>query len=148
MSKDIIGRIADYSVIVIALSALVVSVWQVKLFQEHNKLSVKPYLDFSLIQTDSTITVYFYNDGLGPAIIKEMTFESNDTTYSSLGKVLVARDEMKNVVKRFNYSKNSVIATGDEKLLVELRGNHMRKVKVTIFYETVYEEKSVFQFYF
>ncbi len=148
MNQKKIEQLANYSVVIIALSALVVSIWQVKLFQNHNKLSVKPYLDFHLIQEDSTLTVSFSNEGLGPAIIKQISYNYDGNEFRSLENLLKADNEKKNVLLSFNYSRNSIISSGDEKLLVKLFDSETRGVKVKIVYETIYEERDEFNFSF
>jgi len=96
MGKIKIEKLSQYAVIIIALSALFVSVWQVRISHQHNKLSVKPYLDFHLIQIDSTLEVSFSNEGFGPAIIKKMTFTHNGKNYESLQDLLVGSGEIEN----------------------------------------------------
>ena len=148
MSKITIEKIANYSIMIIALVALLVSIWQVQLFQNHNKLTVKPYLDSSLIQEDSILTVTFSNKGLGPAIIKNMIFAYEGSSYDTLEKLLIASNEKKNTIGSFNYSENSVVSSGEEKLLVKLLSRETRGVIVTIDYETIYEDKHRYQFEF
>ncbi len=148
MSQTRSEKLANYSTILIAVSALVVSVWQVRLFQEHNKLSVKPYLDYHLLQEDSTLTVSFSNKGLGPAIVKDITFGYQEKQYPSLSEVLKAADEQNNILTSFNYGKNSVTSSGEKKLLVKLVDSNLREIKVTIIYETIYEERDKFEFSF
>ncbi len=148
MALSKVERLSHYAVIVIALVAVVVSFWQLQLTHKHNRLSVKPYFDAHLIQVDSVLTVSFSNEGFGPAIIKQMSFVYNGKTYSSLEKYLEASGEKKNRMASFNYNKNSVIASGDKKLLVKLKGMQYRAVKVVIDYESIYEEKRTYDFQF
>ncbi|MEH0739959.1 hypothetical protein H4F05_00435 [Vibrio cholerae] len=64
------------SSLVIAALAFVVTIWQSVLAREHNRLSVRPYLevlgDFSF---DSPISVKIVNHGVGPAILKSISAE-------------------------------------------------------------------------
>lgn len=60
------------STVLMALCALATSVWQGYSFQQHNKLSLRPYLEFEA-NTDPTadghiaFVMYINNNGLGPA---------------------------------------------------------------------------------
>ncbi len=148
MSKIKIEHLSHYAVIIIALSALFVSVWQVRISHQHNKLSVKPYLDFHLIQIDSTLEVSFSNEGFGPAIIKKIIFNHNGKEYESLQDLLVGTGEIENRLGSYNYSENTIIAGGDHKFLVKLKNRETRGIKVQIEYMTIYEEKGVFNFSF
>ena len=111
MGKIKIEQLSQWAVIVIALSALFVSVWQVRISHQHNKLSVKPYLDYHLIQIDSTLEVSFSNEGFGPAIIKKITFTHNGKKYNTLRDLLRGMDEIPNLLGSFNYSENTIIAS-------------------------------------
>lgn len=148
MKKKSLEKTSNYAVILIALIALFVSIWQIKIAQNHNKLSVKPYLDYHLIQIDSALTVSISNHGFGPAVIKNISFEHNGTTYSSLENFLKDSGEIKNRLGSYQYSKNSILPAEQTKLLVKLKGIQLRNVKVFIEYETVYEEKKSFNFRF
>lgn len=141
-------KASHYAVIFIAVLALFVSIWQVRVGHRHNQLSVKPYLDFHLDQSHSMLLVTFSNEGFGPAILKKLEFEYEGEVYPTLEKCLVATGEIDNVKYRYNYSKNSIIASGTEKLLVHLNGSQVRGVSVRMEYEDIYETKGTFEFTF
>ncbi|WP_299108430.1 hypothetical protein [uncultured Tenacibaculum sp.] len=148
MKKISLEKVSNYAVILIAFIALFVSIWQIKVAQNHNKLSVKPYLDYHLIQIDSALTVSISNHGFGPAVIKRISFEHNGIKYSSLEDFLKNTGEIKNRLGSYQYGKNSILPAEQTKLLVKLKGIKLRNVKVFIEYETVYEEKKSFNFSF
>lgn len=148
MKKISLEKVSNYAVILIALIALFVSIWQIKVSQNHNKLSVKPYLDYHLIQMDSTLTVSISNHGFGPAVIKKISFERGGITYSSLENFLQESGEVKNRLGSYQYGKNSILPAEQTKLLVKLKGTRLRNVQVFIEYETIYEEKKSFNFSF
>lgn len=148
MAQSKIEKLANYSVILIALVALIVSVWQVKLFQNHNKLTVKPYLDSHSVQEDSTLNISFSNKGLGPAIIQSITFESGNKKYTTTNDLLMGIGEMENAIRRFNYSKNSVLSSGEKNLLVQLKNTDYRDVNVIIVYESIYGDEEILKFSF
>lgn len=66
--------LADWAAVVIALSALFVSLQQGFQQRKHDRLSVKPHLDTfehsDLTDKVATLTLTLSNNGLGPAIIK------------------------------------------------------------------------------
>lgn len=148
MKKISLEKLSQYSIILISISALFVSIWQINISQNHNKLSVKPYLDYHLTQIDSVLSVNISNSGFGPAIIKKTTFIHKEKKYNSLEKLLQDLDEIKNRRGSYQFSKNSIIPAEKTKLLVQLRGEHLRNVQVKIEYETIYEEKEKFEFNF
>lgn len=143
-----IEKASHYAVVFIAVLALFVSIWQVRVGHRHNQLSVKPYLDFHIDQSDSSLLVSFSNEGFGPAILKELTFEYEGVTYPRLDTYLKSTGEIDNVQQMYNYSRNTVVASGSEKLLVQLRGSDVRGVKVRMEYEDIYEKKGEFRFTF
>ena len=143
-----IEKVSHYAVVFIAVLALFVSIWQVRVGHRHNQLSVKPYLDFHIDQSDSSLLVSFSNEGFGPAIIKELTFEYEGVTYPRLETYLKATGELDNVRHMYNYSPNTIVASGSEKLLVKLKGSDVRGVKVRMKYEDIYKKQDEFQFTF
>lgn len=141
MGLSRIEKLSHYSVVVIAVSALVVSIWQAGITIKHNKLTVKPFLDFHITQIDSTITVQFSNEGFGPAILEDVSFFYEDEKYQTVWQVLEEMDELQNWAGSFNYNPGTVIAPGAEKLLVSLKGGqHIRGVKAVFRYKSIYEE--------
>ena len=148
MSKSNIEKLANYSVVLIALLALVVSFWQVKLFQNHNKLTVTPYLNSNVFIEDSILMVSFSNKGLGPAVLKEMSYEINDTTYSTIFDLLKDTNDADNILKTYNYSPESVVSNGETKILVHLKNPKARGIKVNIKYSSIYNEEKEIMFEF
>ncbi|CAM1343638.1 hypothetical protein [Tenacibaculum amylolyticum] len=143
-------KLSHYAVIIIALSALVVSITQTRIQQKHNKLTVKPYLGYSLNQSfdDDLLTVYITNDGFGPAIVDKIIFIYNGKTYKTLEDYLKASGESKNRRGSYNYNKNSVFRSNEKNLLVSLKGLKHRGVTVKIYYKSIYQEKGELTFTF
>ena len=119
-----------------------------KLKDKHNKLTVQPYLDYHLIQSDSILTVEFSNQGFGPAIIKSMTYSYNNKIYNSLEDFLKNSGEIRNRLGSFQYGKNTVVASGERKLILKLKNRNLRGVTVNISYESLYEDSKEFSFKF
>ena len=67
-------RTLTFSAMFISCLALIVSVWQVISIQEHNRLSLAPYLQVSpRLLGDSNTGLYLENAGNGSAFIKSAT---------------------------------------------------------------------------
>lgn len=143
-----IERLSHFGVLIIALCALFTSIWQGRIAHRHNKLTVKPYLDSSIIQENDTHRVTFSNEGFGPAILKKISFSHQGKTYDTLYEALEAANEKENITGSFNYGENTVIAPGATKLLVSFHGRKLRNIKVTIDYESIYQESFRFEFEF
>ncbi len=148
MKRVSLEKLSHYAIMVIALCALVVSVLQTRIQHNHNKLSVKPYLDSSTIQEDSTLVVTITNEGIGPAIIKNMSFIHQDKTYTNLYELLKSVGESKNIMGTIHYSKNSIFPSGKAQFITRLRGRHERNIRVLIDYESIYEEVQHYEFSF
>lgn len=132
--------------VVIAVSALIVSIWQANIAIQHNKLTVKPYLDYSLLQEDSLLTVHFSNEGFGPAILEKIDFYYEGKQFNTIWDVLKEMDEVDNWRGSFNYSPGSVIAPGVDKLLISLHGGiHARGIQTVILYKSIYEESKPYR---
>jgi hypothetical protein len=150
MKSTKLEKLSHYAIIVIALSALVVSVMQTRIQHNHNKLTVKPYLHHSLDQNfdDDLVTVYIVNDGFGPAIVEQITFTYKDKTYYSLEDYLNASGEIKNRRNSYNYGKNSVFKSNQKNLIFKLNRLQERHVKVDIKFKSIYDEEGSYSFIF
>ena len=141
-------KLSHYAVVVIAISAVVVSVWQVKLAQTHNKLSVRPYMDFfSGWNSETEWQVTLSNEGVGPAILKEIEFTYQGQTYSNWDEVLTAADLNAYRINSTTFSKDSPFAVGKTMLFIKLNRSEdgLRQrlgIDVKIKYESIYEEPS------
>lgn len=136
-----IEKLSHYAVVVLAVSALVVSIWQANITIQHNKLTVKPYLDYIIMQQDSVLTVQFSNQGFGPAIIDQVDFYYQDKYFENIWGVLEEMGETSNWRGSFNYGPGTVISPGVEKLLISMAGGqHSRGIKTIVQYKSIYEE--------
>jgi len=86
------------SSIVIALCALVFSIWQGIQARRHNRLSVRPYLTSSMHNSEDngiySHAVYLENNGLGPALIDEFVMKCDGRIIT-----LLAYDQIKRILK-------------------------------------------------
>jgi hypothetical protein len=74
IKKSIIGHLADYSSFVISICALALSIYSAWESREHDKISVQPRLEFSMVanQNMPEVGIYIENTGLGPAFVADM----------------------------------------------------------------------------
>jgi len=73
-------ELRDASLGAIALSAMVVSVWQGLVTRKHARLSVKPWLEFTWVDRNKPATgsLTLQNNGLGPAVVTGVSLAIND----------------------------------------------------------------------
>ena len=148
MGKIKSEQITNFAVILIALSALFVSIWQGRLLQKHNKLSVKPYLTAELNQGDTTLTANLLNEGFGPAIIKKVNFSYQGQTYSSLEDLLKGSGEIENRLESWSLNEGTIISGNSSRLIVKLKGREVRGVEIEIEFISIYEEREKKLFFF
>ena len=93
--------IISISAIFIALSSLIVAIWQNILTRKHNKLSVKPLIciDYHFTDDEELNGIYLDNTGLGPAIIKSFRVFIDEDEILSLNKNFLVINEL---IKTFN----------------------------------------------
>ena len=144
MSKT--EKLSHYAVVFIAVSAVVVSIWQVRLSQTHNKLSVRPYMDhFSGWSSPTDWEISLSNAGVGPAILKSIEFRHKGNTYQSWDGVLKAANLTDRWINSTTFGKDSPFAVGKTVTFLKLRRpedslTSSLGIHVKIKYESIYEE--------
>jgi len=138
---------SHYAVVVIAISAVVVSVWQVKLAQTHNRLSVRPYMDFfsGYVDNDNHWQITLSNEGVGPAILQSTEFTYQGKTYYTWDEVMTAANLNDYRRGGVTFSKDSPFAVGKTVIFIRLlrAEEHLRGdlgIDVKIKYESIYGE--------
>ncbi len=148
--------------IVLACTAVVISIWQGCETRRHNKLSVKPLLSITIStsENDSLMGVWIDNNGTGPAIIKEFfvhldgqptkvdSRETANKVYRDAGinisaikfgcpvpSVSLRHGGQFNII---SYPKNNWTTKGKEEFKKRL--SHL---SFTFIYESIYKEKFV-----
>jgi len=123
-SKWDFDRVASCSAIFIALVAMVVAVYEARVTREHQEISVWP----SLIQYNSSIPkvgekymnfgMYIKNNGIGPAIVKKITYKHEGDDYENLSDIILklAGKNIKNII-RADKATIKVLLPGEERLL-------------------------------
>lgn len=145
MSMSKTEKLTQFSVLLIAVCAVVVSVWQVRISQQHNKLSVRPYLDFfSGWSGENSWRLSLLNEGVGPAIVKSTELIYKGKTYSHWDAVLDAAGIREKRINSTNIGTNSPFATDKEVTFVELERDPMNAtaygISIIIKYTSIYEE--------
>ena len=147
-------KISQFAILVIALAAVFVSVWQGVMTREHNKLSVKPLLDYNNIwdrTNEETIQkVSVSNKGIGPAILKNMTFYLGEKCIPSIRLTLKDASKQEELVSMMTYGTNTPLTPSKEAILIWLRkkDNSRSGIRVKIDYESIYGDDFTLDFGF
>ncbi|OEK04189.1 hypothetical protein [Roseivirga misakiensis] len=148
MSKG--EKVTQFAVVTIALCAVVVSLWQGRISQrqleiavEHNKLTVKPYLELikSIDGSEGTLEIMLSNQGYGPAVIKNVKLSHEGKIYDAWNPLLAAANEGNNIRQIYNYDPNSVVAPGVDRVILRLKTPQTNKgIAIVMTYESIYNE--------
>lgn len=142
-------KITQLSVVVIAISAVAVSLWQGHMTQKHNKLSVRPYFDITVMRygkLDSLhdFSVQLSNEGYGTAIIKEFVITAHGKEHINWGPALKEMGTLDRLDGTHNLTNGDVFASGKTLTLLELGGvslEETRNWKIRITYQSIYQEE-------
>ena len=154
---------AGISSAIIALCAVVLTIWQANVQRRHNRLSVKPYLTTWSHREDKGLQIDVLNNGIGPALIK--TFKVYVDSHEINGQDLeVVRKAVKVLFANYNHEVpyNSFLSEGymmsakEVRCLVSINflgpnypaveeiAHAGKRVKVHIEYESIYTERFVY----
>ncbi|MBL4871017.1 MAG: hypothetical protein JKX72_08690 [Robiginitomaculum sp.] len=161
----------DVVAVIIALCAVLLSVWQGMATRQHNKLSAMPHLDMSLRGYDGADMrgLRVDNAGLGPAFIKEVTFSywgepivKNDMDRDKKRQILQVvldrigwpkDDASRNRILRTSLPAGSVLKSGREiyifGIATKLSENEFKQfqgLEVKIVYQTIYNDTCILEF--
>ncbi len=133
--------------ITIATLAVVISIWQGFEQRRHNRLSVKPLLNFETVAHNQTKTIRLSNDGLGPAIIKEfyvtMDGEKIDANVQNPWTPVVENRGLTGQVSQMWYLAESSILKPEKSynlLSWPLDSMAQLDIQVVIAYESIYQQ--------
>lgn len=150
MAMTKIEKLSHYAVVLIAVMAVGISVWQGRISQRqleltirHNQLSVKPFLDATRFTSsdDHMMEVLLSNQGYGPAIVKKFELIYEGKSYPHWNAVFDASGENENIRYLRNYAEGSVIAPGREDALFRLKTSFENKgITLKVTYQSIYEE--------
>ncbi len=144
MSKT--EKMSHFAVVFIAICAVVVSVWQVQLSQRHNRLTVRPYFNFST-GTVTTATKHEFqlsvtNGGYGPAIIKDFQISVDGQEVRHWNAAVDQLADSVLMTGAANFGSGDVFPPGKEEILLTLeRYVSENRIKLRIVYESIYNEQ-------
>lgn len=143
--------------VTMALCALATSIWQGYSFQQHNKLSLRPYLEFEAnvdpaANGRKAFAMFVNNNGLGPAEITHATFEIDgkqlQTAHNIWQALGVSAAEncfgAGNVARFYKIGDRQMVirATDEPCTLTDDQFNRLMKtLKITLHYKSLYGEE-------
>lgn len=118
--------IQKHASIIIALSALCLTIWQGRLTRRHNMLSVKPIIDSWFFYSENELHFWIKNKGLGTAIITdfEMALNNNKLTHENLKaelEKLPLNITYKAVIGELNAHGNTSLAKDEKVDLIKIQ---------------------------
>lgn len=136
--------------VAVAVLAMVATAWQAAIAREHNRKSTMPILGFHGDHRDGS-HIYMRNDGVGPAIIKEVRYFVDSTPCSDIDEfdTKLSVPTHLNEYIRAKISLPITIGVGHSVLLLTLKGKAtdeqlvnslVARVDFQILYESVYGE--------
>ena len=136
-------KIDSYALTVVAISALAVSIWQVNLQRRHDRLSVKPYLQF-ITETldDGYLRLKLRNKGSGVAILTRYYIGHQDTNHRSWRKAFASIDTSMVMRNEISFGRYNLVPNEDLTLMeYKPRKLDTANLKYYIEFESIYEEK-------
>lgn len=141
-------RINSIAFLIIAASALFISIWQGIENRNFNKLSLKPYLKYDFSNTDEGLSISIRNAGQGVAIVKGMRVLVDEKPHGSWKSALASISEEIEILKE-TWVYNEAIFTPSEKLtLIKMTpvDFNNKQLKIEITFESIYEESQMREF--
>ena len=148
----------------IALLALFTAVYFNYKSQEHNRFSVKPFLDIMTIRSEKKkyYKILLRNKGIGPAIIDKLQFKYGNTYYNNFKELLDSLNESiknKDIIDAYTkldyYKnlKNSGLSDKESVTLVSIKelqqvnGFHdiIKDVSILVTFHGIYEKEQTKQ---
>ncbi len=141
---------------VVAIFALVVTIWQGRQNYKHNKMSVLPKLSitrpFDGTGKENTVSVDFINSGIGPAIIKDfiLTYDGKEVSknnYKTYKDFLTEKAFNVKILYIYFFSSGATISVNEYCEVFAFqhkRGQDVSfidKLGLRIHYQSIYEDK-------
>lgn len=146
MSRTKSERITNISVIIIALAAVFISIWQGYVTQKHNRLTVRPYFDLTPATRSTNSGQEFYlqltNQGYGLGIIKAFEISVDGQQVPNWNAALNKLGIEGQMRQASNFKPKDVFAAGKEQDLVTI-GDYVGegRINLRIVYQSIYEER-------
>jgi hypothetical protein len=161
-ASDLTGTTIAVGTVVIAVAALVVSIWENAAARKHNRLSVRPLLRVDCLgERQGPLSVTLVNSGVGPAIVENFTAELNGESLpsSELHPVDCALKRLGVAPEEYVYftpwpgeaisagEKLTLLTfpkTAEDRVAAERLKSLLPKICLCISYKSIYDEKFVF----
>jgi len=141
-------RIQSTAAMLVAVIALLISVWQGCEERRHNRFSVRPLLNFDLYSSSGTRTIRLANEGLGPAVFKQFIIEIDGKKFNAddgnpWEAVLEKRDLRNNFSQMYYYANGTIMQSNKSASLLVWKVDSVRQLDIVIdvIYESIYEER-------
>lgn len=156
MSK--FNKLDSYALLIIALSAVVISVWQVNLTRSHNeltvnltrthnKLTVQPYIKFGSIDLDdeegNRVQFTVHNKGAGAALVKSFQIKMNGEDYDTWQEAFSAADSTISIPQTTTMGAGIIVAPGETITMCTISRDdpsYNYSLNFTIEFESLYQE--------
>lgn len=141
-------RINAVSLLIIAASALFISIWQGMENRNFNKLSLKPYLKYDFANDSEGLSISIRNAGQGVAIVKRMQVLIDEVSYTSWQSALKTISDDIQILQEAWVDDEEIITPSERLVLIKMMPVDFqnKELKVRITFESIYEESQVREF--
>lgn len=134
----------------VAVCALVISIWQSYSIQQHNRLSLRPYLQSVFnFNNNGSWDLHIFNQGTGPAQVTDVQYKVDGQSYPDRDAFLKALGEKpecytKGYIQRFYKVEDQQIVFGTQnsecfKTEPQLR-SMLNRIQIVLNYQSLYGE--------
>ncbi|HHH50098.1 MAG TPA: hypothetical protein ENK52_03875 [Saprospiraceae bacterium] len=129
-------KLLAISAIIVSISALFVSAYQVKVLSMQKDAAVWPYIRIEVSWGPEYYTIKISNQGIGPGIIKNISFDLKDTSFTRidyLANYCLSQLE-DSIVSKTSYSYSNIesngtaLIAGESVKILNFKGD-MRKIQ-------------------
>ena len=142
MPKKTISKLDSYALMIIALSALFVSIWQVNLQRKHDRIAVMPYLDWVKEKDAEGFTrLNLKNKGFGPAVFQKGDIVLEDSAFKDWKKALAYLDSSIDVKQHVTFGAFTLLPGEDITLVTAKGGKEVIQIKFQVQFKNVYDDE-------
>lgn len=134
----------------VAACALIISIWQGYSMQQHNKLSLRPYLETEFnYAKDGSLELYINNNGMGPAQVTSVSYSVDGVKQPNSAAFLLALGEdpncytQGNIERFYKVSDQQVVFKSlQESCFKTIEGLYamLNRVNIVLEYQSLYGE--------
>jgi hypothetical protein len=136
-------KINSIAILIIALTAVVVSIWQINLMRHHNRLTVQPFIKLYNERNGDEIEFYIQNKGEGAAIIKSFNLKVDGKIYTNWADAIAALDSTFQIPQSAGIGNGTIISKGENHLMCTIKKTQSDfnfSIGVSIEFESLYNE--------